>query len=243
MIYAFDLDGTLCSTSGNDYRNSVPCADRIEIINKLYGKNRILIYTARGCVSGLTDELINLTKGQLADWGIKHHELVMGKKINFDLLIDDKAVMADDWFKAKTEKKVGFVASSFDLIHPGYIRLFKDAKTVCNYLICALHADPSVERSTKLTPVNSFEERKEILESIKFIDEIVSYETEYDLIELLKTIQPDVRILGSDYRNVKYTGHNLNIPIHWHERNHEYSTTNLKKNITRQGIEYGLERT
>lgn len=130
--------------------------------------------------------------------------------------------------------KVGFVASSFDLMHPGYILMFKDAKTVCDYLVCCLHNDPSLERSTKNKPIQTLEERKLVLEAIKYVDEVVVYETEQELYQLLKHSKPDVRILGTDYKGKRFTGDDLNIHIHWHNRDHGWSTTNLKKRI--QGV-------
>lgn len=130
--------------------------------------------------------------------------------------------------------KVGFVASSFDLMHPGYIIMFKDAKTVCDYLVCCLHNDPSFERSTKNKPVQTLEERKLVLEAIKYVDEVLVYETEQELYQLLMHRKPDVRILGTDYEGKRFTGDDLNIPIHWHKRYHDWSTTNLKKRI--QGV-------
>jgi glycerol-3-phosphate cytidylyltransferase len=130
--------------------------------------------------------------------------------------------------------KKGFVASSFDLIHPGYILMFQDAKTVCDYLICGLHTDPTIDRPTKNKPIQSLEERKIVLQAIRYVDEIVLYNTESELYELLKTIKPDVRILGTDYAGKRFTGDDLGINIHWHKRNHDWSTTNLKRRI--QGV-------
>lgn len=84
--------------------------------------------------------------------------------------------------------KRGFVASSFDLMHPGYILMFQDAKTVCDYLICGLHDDPTVDRPTKNKPILTLEERKIVLSSVKYVDEIVVYNTEVELYDLLKEL-------------------------------------------------------
>jgi glycerol-3-phosphate cytidylyltransferase len=127
--------------------------------------------------------------------------------------------------------KRGFVASSFDLIHPGYIKMFQDAKTVCDYLICGLHNDPTIDRPTKNKPVLTLEERKIVLGAVKYVDEIVVYDTERELYQLLKQIKPDVRILGTDYVDKSFTGDDLGIHIHWHKRDHNWSTTNLKRRI------------
>jgi glycerol-3-phosphate cytidylyltransferase len=127
--------------------------------------------------------------------------------------------------------KKGIIAGSFDLIHPGYIRMFSESKNVCDHLIIALQDDPTIDRPEKNKPVQTWEERKEILESIKQIDEILYYSTEKELYEVLKNTKYDVRILGSDYIGKTFTGHDLNKPIYFCERGHGYSLTELKKKI------------
>jgi hypothetical protein len=95
-IYCFDLDGTLCKTIKSDYRNAAPLFDRIDIVNNLAAMgNRIIIFTARGATSGV--DWTNLTKKQLSDWGVLHHELILGKP-GADFYIDDKAIRAEDFF-------------------------------------------------------------------------------------------------------------------------------------------------
>ena len=131
----------------------------------------------------------------------------------------------------KTKVK-GLVAGCFDLIHPGYIKMFQDAKTVCNHLIVALQEDSSIEREGKFKPVHSVEERKLILNSIKYVDEIIVYKTEEDLENLLNDLRPDYRILGTDYLSKKITGENIDgIRIHYHTRDHNWSYSNLRKKI------------
>ena len=125
--------------------------------------------------------------------------------------------------------KIGFVAGNFDLIHPGYIKLFKYAKKYCDYLIVAIHIDPSIERPKKFRPVHSLKDRKMIIESIKYVNFTTQYKYEKDLIALLKKFPISVRFLDQDYRFKKITGKELNIPIKWVPRNHSYSTTNLIK--------------
>lgn len=127
--------------------------------------------------------------------------------------------------------KVGIVTGAFDIIHPGYIRLFKDAKRVCSYLIVALHVDPSIERpKTKYKPVFSKEERLEILMSIRYVDEVRFYNTEDELVLLLMEIKPDVRIMGTDYCGGRITGHNIST-IYYHRRTHNWSETRVRKLI------------
>ncbi len=125
----------------------------------------------------------------------------------------------------------GLIAGCFDVIHPGYIKMFQDAKKVCQHLIIALHSDPTIDRPEKNKPVQTIGERKFILESIKYVDEIVTYDTEKDLYSLLNSLELNVRILGTDYKNKSFTGDDLNIPIHFHERDHEWSSTDLKTRI------------
>ena len=127
--------------------------------------------------------------------------------------------------------KVGFVASCFDLLHAGHCLMLKDAKEQCDYLIAALQTTPAKDRPSKNIPVQSFKERMIQLESVKYVDEILTYETERDLLFLLKKINPNVRVLGSDYLGKDFTGKNLKIPIFYHVRKHEWSTSELRKRI------------
>jgi len=126
---------------------------------------------------------------------------------------------------------VGVIAGNFDIIHLGYIRMFKECKLNCKRLIVLLHTDPSIERKNKLSPIHTIQERKEILSAIKYIDDIQVYDYEKELIDLLNKIKPAVRFLGSDYINKKYTGDHLNIPIYYINRDHGWSATKLKNLI------------
>ena len=129
--------------------------------------------------------------------------------------------------------KIGFTCSCFDLLHAGHILMLKDAKEQCDKLIVGLQTDPTIDRPlTKNKPIQSLRERKIQLEAVRYVDDIFVYETESDLIDLLKLIKPDVRILGSDYKDESFTGDELNIPIYYHERNHNYSSSDLRKKIT-----------
>jgi glycerol-3-phosphate cytidylyltransferase len=124
--------------------------------------------------------------------------------------------------------ETGIVAGAFDGIHPGYIRLFEDCKTVCSYLIVALHIDPSYQNSEKLKPILSVEERKEILMAVRYVDEVIPYRTEADLDDLFDLA--DVRIVGSDHQGSS-TRPNLGIKTYYHIRNHEWSNTRYKQLI------------
>lgn len=127
--------------------------------------------------------------------------------------------------------KIGFTASCFDLLHAGHCLMLKDARQQCDWLVVALQSDPSTDRPEKNQPIQSLDERKIQLESLKYVDQIELYETEEDLLSLLKKIKPDVRILGTDYTNKDFTGQELNIEIFFHERNHPWSTSELRKRI------------
>ena len=130
----------------------------------------------------------------------------------------------------------GLIAGCFDIIHPGYIRMFQDAKTVCDHLIIALQSDPTIDRpESKNSPIYSVEERLLIISSIKYVDEVIQYSTEKDFYNLLKTLKEknsiDVRILGSDYIDRSFTGDDLKIHIYFHDRNHDWSVSKIRQSI------------
>ncbi len=137
-----------------------------------------------------------------------------------------------------SDKKIGFTCSCFDLLHAGHILMLKDSKEQCDYLIVGLQTDPTLDRPEINKPIQSFEERKIQLEAVKYVDEIFTYETEEDLYKKLLEISPDVRILGSDYNipDKRFTGDDLDIEIYFHERKHNYSSTNLRKKIVSKHI-------
>lgn len=139
-------------------------------------------------------------------------------------------------YSSQDRKKIGIIAGNFDVIHPGYVRMFNDAKeNACDHFIVALHEDPSIERPDKMKPILSREERAEVLLSFTAVDEVVYYQTEADLITLLKKVMPDVRILGSDYKDRHdFTGAELGIEIYYHTRDHDWSTTRFKNELTDQ---------
>ena len=127
--------------------------------------------------------------------------------------------------------KIGVIAGNFDVIHPGYIHMFDECKNYCDTLLLLLHDDPSVERPEKIKPILSLNERTMILNSLKQIDRIITYKTESDLYEILMNKKIDVRFLGDDYRDKSFTGDDLDIPIHYLDRSHGWSTTKFKKLI------------
>jgi glycerol-3-phosphate cytidylyltransferase len=129
--------------------------------------------------------------------------------------------------------KKGVIAGNFDVIHPGYIAMFKECKANCDQFIVLLHSDPSIERPEKVKPILTVKERDELLMSIKYIDNVFVYDTEADLLNLLTLLSPNIRFLGDDYKGKKFTGDNLKIPVHYLDRSHGWSTTKFKKLIAR----------
>ena len=133
------------------------------------------------------------------------------------------------------ETKTGFVASAFDIMHPGYTLMLKECKDNCNYLIAALHSNPVWEREDKNIPIMSLHERFLVLKSIRYIDEIAPYRHEGELLNLLQFYKPDIRFLGSDYNTPemkkKITGRLLCKDIHYISRFHDYSSSAIRKKI------------
>lgn len=123
---------------------------------------------------------------------------------------------------------IGIIAGSFDIIHPGYIYMFRKTREHCDYLVVALQTDPTVERPHKLKPILSYEEREAILLSIRHVDEVVRYTTEQELLNILKSRQFSVRILGDDYVGKYATGQEYSDKIVYIQRNHGWSTTKYK---------------
>ncbi len=124
--------------------------------------------------------------------------------------------------------KYGVIAGNFDVIHPGYIAMFNECKKNCDYLTILLHKDPSIERPEKLKPILSVEERTEMLMSLRMVDDVMPYTTESMLHHFLEELKPDVRFLGDDYIGKPFTGDDLEIPIHYLNRDHGWSTTKYK---------------
>ena len=131
---------------------------------------------------------------------------------------------------------VGFTAGNFDLLHPGYIYTFEEAKKYCDKFIVFLQKDPSATRYTKYKPVVPLYERYKVLMSIQYVDEVYMYQTEEELYDLIKYWKPDVRILGEDYIGKSFTGDDLPPKIIYTTRSHGWSTTKLKDLITRQTL-------
>ena len=136
---------------------------------------------------------------------------------------------------------IGFTAGSFDLLHPGYIYTFEEAKRHCDRFLVFLQIDPSATRYTKYKPVIPLYERYRTLMAIQYIDDVYMYQTEEELYELIKFWKPQVRILGEDYIGKSFTGDDLPLKVIYTTRSHDWSTTKLKDLITKQTIKQNPE--
>lgn len=136
-------------------------------------------------------------------------------------------------------RKVGFVASAFDLLHAGHVTMLREAKTQCDYLICALQVDPSVDRETKNKPIQTLVERYIQLQAVKYVDEIVCYQSEKDLEDILEIFPIDIRFLGEEYKDKDFTGREIckkrGIHIYFNKRDHRFSSSELRKRLSENG--------
>jgi len=132
--------------------------------------------------------------------------------------------------------KIGLTASTFDLLHAGHIEMLREAKSQCEYLICALQIDPSVDRVEKNKPVQTIVERYTQLDAVKFVDEIIPYLHENDLEDILMMRTINVRILGEEYREKEFTGRDIckarDIDLYFNKRDHRFSSSGLRERIS-----------
>ncbi len=131
--------------------------------------------------------------------------------------------------------RVGFTASTFDLLHAGHVAMLQEAKTQCDYLICGLQNDPTLDRPSKNQPVQSIVERQMQLKGCRYVDEVWVYNTEKDLEDLLLTLPINVRILGVEYEGKEFTGreicHKRGIELYFNGRDHSFSSSSLRKRV------------
>lgn len=134
-----------------------------------------------------------------------------------------------------SKKIIGITFSCFDLLHAGHVRMLAEAKQQCDYLIVGLQTDPTIDRPEKNKPTQTVVERYIQLKGCKYVDEIVPYTTEKDLEDILKLYPIDVRIIGVEYKDKNFTGRDFcekkNITLYYNERNHRFSSTNLRKEV------------
>ena len=133
-------------------------------------------------------------------------------------------------------EKIGFTCSTFDLFHAGHVLMLKEAKELCDYLIVGLQVDPSVDRSEKNKPIQTMFERFTQLSACKYVDEIVPYSTEADLLNLLQSVNIHIRILGEEYRDKDFTGKDLPMEFYFNSRRHNFSTTELRDRVVQSSI-------
>ena len=127
--------------------------------------------------------------------------------------------------------KKGFTCGAFDLLHAGHIVMLKEAKENCEYLIVGLQTDPSIDRQSKNQPVQSVYERYMQLQAVKYVDEIIPYDTEQSLIDLLESTEIHLRFVGEDYVERDFTGKGLH-EIYYTNRQHSFSSSGLRKRVT-----------
>lgn len=132
--------------------------------------------------------------------------------------------------------KIGFTCSCFDLFHAGHVMMLKEARSQCDYLIVGLQTDPTIDRAFKNKPIQSVFERYVQLEACKYVDEIIPYATEKELKDILTSYPIDVRIIGEEYRDKQFTGHNLPMEVYFNSRQHSFSTTELRQRVLNEQL-------
>ncbi len=131
--------------------------------------------------------------------------------------------------------KIGFTCSCFDLLHAGHVQMLKEAKAHCDWLVVGLQTDPTIDRPTKNKPVQSVTERYIQLAAVRFVDELIVYATEADLLDVLKSFPINIRFIGEEYKDKDFTGKDYcldnGIEIYYNRRQHSFSTTDLRKRV------------
>ena len=131
---------------------------------------------------------------------------------------------------------IGFTCGAFDLLHAGHVVMLKEARKNCDKLIVGLQTDPSIDRKDKNKPIQSVYERYVQLSGVKYVDEIIPYDTEQSLIDLLKSQEIDIRFIGEDYRDKRFTGDDLPLQVFYTNRQHSFSTSTLRRVIMKEKI-------
>jgi len=134
-----------------------------------------------------------------------------------------------------SKRVVGFTASTFDLLHAGHIAMLREAKSMCDYLICGLQVDPSMDRPEKNAPVQTLVERWTQLQAVKYVDEIIPYQTEKDLEDILELFHMDYKIMGQEYKDKDFTGKEIcrrrGIQLYFNKRDHRFSSSGLRERV------------
>ena len=127
--------------------------------------------------------------------------------------------------------RIGFTCGSFDLLHAGHVLMLEEARRECDHLIVGVQIDPTLDRPDKNKPIQSLEERITVLRGIRWVDEIRTYSTEEQLHDMIEIMVPDVRILGADWKDKEYTGHDLGHKVHFNTRDHGWSSSDLRRRV------------
>ena len=127
--------------------------------------------------------------------------------------------------------RIGFTCGSFDLLLAGHVLMLEEARRECDHLIVGVQIDPTLDRPDKNKPIQSLEERITVLRGIRWVDEIRTYSTEEQLHDMLEIMVPDVRILGADWKDKEYTGHDLGHKVHFNTRDHGWSSSDLRRRV------------
>lgn len=136
-------------------------------------------------------------------------------------------------------KTIGITFSTFDLLHAGHVSMLREAKSQCDYLICGIQSDPTIDRpKTKNKPVQTLVERYVQLSAIQYVNEIIPYQTEQDVEDILEMFDIDVKIMGEEYRDQDFTGRDIckrkGIELYFNSRTHRFSSTDLRKRVSEQ---------
>jgi glycerol-3-phosphate cytidylyltransferase len=139
-----------------------------------------------------------------------------------------------------SKRVVGITFSTFDLLHAGHIAMLREAKSQCDYLICGLQVDPNLDRPEKNKPVQSLVERWTQLQAVKYVDEIIPYQSETDVEDILNMFQIDIKIMGSEYKEKDFTGKDIcrkrGIEVYFNSRDHRFSSTELRARVSNREI-------
>jgi glycerol-3-phosphate cytidylyltransferase len=131
----------------------------------------------------------------------------------------------------------GLTASTFDLLHAGHVLMLREAKSQCDYLICALQVDPSIDRPEKNAPVQTLVERYAQLSAVKYVDEVLCYQTEKDLEDILELYPINIKIMGKEYKDKDFTGREIckrrGISIYFNSRDHRFSSSDLRTRVVK----------
>jgi len=132
--------------------------------------------------------------------------------------------------------KVGITFSTFDLLHAGHIAMLREAKKHCDYLIVGLQTDPTIDRPEKNKPVQTLVERFVQISAVKYVDELICYETEQDVVDILSMYDIDIKIMGQEYREKDFTGRDVckqrGIELYFNKRDHRFSSSKLRELVS-----------